>query len=405
MDNKEIRIINIIPSKSYAHRALICDHLAGGSGYGVICSLDSDDVTATRNCLKALKEDGHVLLCGESGSTLRFMLPLAGVLGRSVRLEMEGRLAERPMGPLEDELQRHGMTISREDGAICAEGQLEPGTYSLPGSVSSQFITGLLLSLPHLDGDSAIELTSDLTSSAYVDITIDVLKQYGVSIEKEDRRFSVPGHQKYQREQPYAVEGDWSQAAFWLAAGAAGSCPVGVAGLNYDSVQGDREIEDILRSFGAEITWKTMVDDSKVIVAHPSQLHSSVVDIGEVPDLAPAVAAVAAAAFGDTKIINAGRLRLKESDRIESIVSCLGSLGVSAEAVDDGITIHGTGRAAGGETDTAGDHRIVMMAAVLSLITDNKTIIHGSGAVAKSYPTFFSEMENAGLTGNLITER
>ena len=148
-----------------------------------------------------------------------------------------------------------------------------------------------------------------------------------------------------------------------------------------------------------------MVDDSKIIVAYPSRLHSSVVDIGEVPDLAPAVAAVAAAACGDTKIINAGRLRLKESDRIESIVSCLGSLGVSAEAVDDGITIHGTGRAAGGETDTAGDHRIVMMAAVLSLITDNKAVIHGSGAVAKSYPTFFSEMENAGLTGNLITER
>ena len=306
MDNKEIRIINIIPSKSYAHRAFICDHLAGGSGDGVICSLDSDDITATRNCLKALKEGGHVLLCGESGSTLRFMLPMAGVLGRSVRLEMKGRLAERPMGPLEDELQHHGMTISHKDGAICAEGQLESGTYSLPGSVSSQFITGLLLSLPHLDGDSVIELTSDLRSSAYVDITIDVLKQYGISIEKEGRRFSVPGHQKYQREEPYAVEGDWSQAAFWLAAGVAGSCPVGVTGLNCDSVQGDRAIEVILRSFGANITWETIVDDSKIIVAHPSQLHSSIVDIGEVPDLAPAVAAVAAAACGGPPAIIRG---------------------------------------------------------------------------------------------------
>ena len=132
MDSREIKIINIIPSKSYAHRALICDHLAGGDGTGVVCDLDSDDITATRACLKALEDGGSVLMCGESGSTLRFMLPLAGVLGREVRLEMRGRLAERPMGPLEDELSRHGMTISHEDVAICAGGQLEPGTYRLP---------------------------------------------------------------------------------------------------------------------------------------------------------------------------------------------------------------------------------------------------------------------------------
>ena len=250
-----------------------------------------------------------------------------------------------------------------------------------------------------------IELTSDLRSSAYVDITIDVLRQYGVDIQKEDRRFLIPGRQRYKRKEPYTVEGDWSQAAFWLASGAAGSCPVGVTGLKRDSVQGDRAIEEILRSFGAEITWEKLVDDSDVIVAFPSCLHPSVVDIAEVPDLAPAVAAAAAAAAGDTRIINAGRLRLKESDRIESIISCLEDAGVSAEADNDEIIIHGTGHCAGGEAETAGDHRIVMMAAVLSLISDNTTVIHGSSAVAKSYPSFFSEMKKAGLADNLITER
>ena len=430
MDIDTVKTIRIIPSKSYAHRAYICDFLAGGDGSGVICSLDSDDIKATRSCLAGLASGDEEIDVRECGSTLRFILPLAGALGKPVIIRTRGRLSERPMGPFEDELISHGMSIEHiPGGMIKASGQLASGEYRLPGSISSQFITGLLLSLPYLDGDSRIVLTSELQSSAYVDITLDVLKEYGIMVERTGSRaeekscrtdsdvpagYAIKGGQTYRREMPYIVEGDWSQAAFWLAAGVIGKAPVRVAGLNNDSVQGDRKIADVLRRFGAEVEY----EDEGFVAAYPSEMHGTVVDVSEIPDLAPAIACAAAAASGETRLVNAGRLRLKESDRIRSIVGCLNDLGFSAEEGDDEIIIQGISdhrehrsqaggtaeeiiAAAGGTAETAGDHRIVMMAAVLSIITSGKVTIQGSSAVSKSYPTFFEELDNAGLAGNI----
>ena len=415
--SENIKTIRIIPSKSFAHRAYICDFLAGGEGRGVICGLDSDDISATRSCIEGLRGGAGLIDVCESGSTLRFVIPLAGVLGRPVTIKTHGRLSERPMGPFEDELIRHGMVIkhnspaqtgsSRPDdpdaheniGIIEVSGQLSPGVFRLPGSISSQFITGLLLSLPYLEGNSEIQLTSPLQSSAYVEITLDVLKEYRISIEQEDDRYIIKGGQKYYRSKPYTVEGDWSQAAFWLAAGAIGKAPVRVEGLNPASVQGDRKIVDVLKNFGAEI--KCIGDFAE---AYPSALHGVTVDVSEIPDLAPAIACAGAAASGETRLVNAGRLRLKESDRIKSIVECLTDVGVRAEEGESEIIIHGCGEnlPAGGTAQTAGDHRIVMMAAVLSLITSGKVTIKGSGAVSKSYPTFFRELNRTGLMSNCI---
>ena len=379
--------IRIIPSKSYAHRAYICDFLAGGSGADVLCCLDSDDIRATRRCLEALRKGEEELDSGESGSTLRFMLPLAGVLGRSVRIVTSGRLSERPNGPLEDELMRHGMTIEHPaKDVILVSGKLTAGEYRLPGDISSQFISGLLLSLPYLEEESSIALTSELKSSAYVDITEDVLREYGVEIRRQGDVFLVPGGSSYHRDGTYAPEGDWSQAAFWLAAGAVGSVPVKVTGLRKDSVQGDRVIVTILESMGADIR-----EDDEGFTSYPSGLTGVVIDVSEVPDLAPAIAAAAAFAAGDTRLTDAERLRLKESDRIESVVRCVNSLGGSAEGTRDAIVIHGDRKPSGGRAETAGDHRIEMMAAVMSLGTSGSVEIEEKEVVNKSYPGFFGE--------------
>lgn len=414
---ENIKTVRIIPSKSFAHRAYICDFLAGNQGRGVICGLDSDDINATKKCIEGLSGGAGLIDVRESGSTLRFILPLAGVLGRPVTIKTHGRLSERPMGPFEDELKVHGMKIEHKSaagnegvpsgrpdapestGIIEVSGKLSAGVFRLPGSISSQFITGLLLSLPYLKEDSEIQLTSPLQSSAYVDITLDVLSEYGVSIEQRNDRYIIKGGQEYHRSRPYTVEGDWSQAAFWLAAGAIGKATVRVEGLNPASVQGDRKIVDVLKEFGVEI--KNVGD---FVEASPSALHGITVDVSEIPDLAPAVACAGAAASGETRLVNAGRLRLKESDRIKSIIKCLTDVGVQAEEGEDEIMIHGCGEIspAGGTAETAGDHRIVMMAAVLSLITSGKVTISGSSAVSKSYPTFFKELERAGLMSNCI---
>ena len=403
-------MLTIIPSKSYAHRAYICDFWLKGDGSFVICDLESDDIKATRGCLEVLRGCASAqnqvleLDCGESGSTLRFMLPLVGALGKNVRFITNGRLSKRPLGELEEELEKHGMVIGHpEEGVISASGKLCPGVFRLPGSVSSQYITGLLLALPYLDGDSSIDLTSKLQSAAYVDITIDVLREYGIEIVRNEDGYRIRGGQRSHRDEPYKVEGDWSQAAFWLAAGAIGKAPISIGGLNPDSVQGDRRMDDVLRSFGARIETDRS-SERCVVTSYPSELAGTTVDVSEIPDLAPAIACAAAAASGETRLTHAERLKLKESDRIASVVRCLTDVGIKAEGTDSEIIVHGCGddEPEGGTAETAGDHRIVMMAAVLSLITEGKVVITGSRSVSKSYPTFFEELENAGLADNIV---
>ncbi|MGN0709421.1 MAG: 3-phosphoshikimate 1-carboxyvinyltransferase [Anaerovoracaceae bacterium] len=425
-DESEVRTVDIIPSKSFAHRALICSALSGDP-VSVVCSLESKDIDATKNCCAAVRGGYETMRCGESGSTLRFMIPVAGALGKSCVFKTEGRLAERPLSPLREELEAHGMSIEIRGKDIRVSGQLEPGKFTLPGNVSSQFITGLLLALPVLEGDSEIVITGELQSAAYLDITTAVMESFSVKPEREDmfgedgiaRIYRIKGGSRYRSPCGYRVEGDWSGAAFWLAAGAVGRVPVRVRGLDLASVQGDSEMMYILKQFGAEVYISQ--DDgpgeagvTQSVTVCPSEMHGIMCDVSGIPDLAPAIALLGAAAEGDTVIANAGRLRLKESDRLSAISDNLRRLGIETEEKEDELTIHGRGAELaklpafarsvfkGAETDGVNDHRIVMMEAVASLSADGPVTIKGHGAVAKSYPGFFGEMSRMGLSDNLI---
>jgi 3-phosphoshikimate 1-carboxyvinyltransferase len=381
--------IDIIPSKSYAHRALICAALSARP-CRVICNLASDDIEATRACVAAMNAGSEIMECGESGSTLRFMLPVLAGRGQKGSFRTKGRLGQRPLSPLYEELSAHGCRLSpRGETPITIEGQLIPGDFTIPGNVSSQFITGLLLALPMLDGDSRIMVEGRLESSAYVDMTLEVMKQFGIRIDCRDNVFSVPGSQKYQGPAEYTVEGDWSAAAFWLAAGAIGRVPVRINGLNLASIQGDRGIVDIMKNFGADIR----IEEGGM-TAYPSKLNGTDVDVSGVPDLTPAIALAAAVAGGRTCITGAGRLRIKESDRLVSISSDLNRLGADVTELEEGLVIEGTGGKPlkGGSADSFGDHRIAMMAAVAALASKGKVAITGKDAVNKSYPGFFEEM-------------
>ncbi len=395
-------VIDIIPSKTYAHRLLICAALSE-TPCRVDCDFLSDDLNATRRCVRALRDGGNVLDCGESGSTLRFLLPVAAALGRRTEFRSSGRLMERPLSPLYDELITHGCRLSPKGvSPLTIEGQLEPGTFLMPGNVSSQFISGALMALPILRKDSQIIVSGKLQSAAYVDCTMDVLAQFGIRVETEiratGRTYTVPGKQVYRGPEVCRPEGDWSGAANWLLAGAIGEEPVSVRGLNPDSKQGDRAIVDLLRSFGAKVE----VQDG-LVTAYPSELKGIRVDISGIPDLAPVVALAGACASGETNIVNALRLRMKESDRIRSICNVLTGLGVKAEELPDQIRILGKNKKPllGGTFSSENDHRIVMMEAVASLRTESSVRITGAEAVNKSYPGFFEVMETAGLAGNV----
>ena len=395
-------LVDIIPSKTYAHRLLICAALSE-TPCEVQCDFHSDDLDATRRCLQAIREGSGVLDCGESGSTLRFMLPVAAALGISAEFRTSGRLMDRPMSPLSDELASHGCELSPPGvSPLRISGQLKPGTFIMPGNVTSQFVSGLLMALPILKKESRVIVSGRLQSSAYVDCTIDVLEQFGIHIEVEEREtgrtYIVPGKQSFRGPAVCLPEGDWSGAANWLLAGAIGKEPVSVRGLNPDSKQADRQIVEILRQFSAKVE-----TEGDVVTCYPSSLTGNKVDISGNPDLAPVIALAGACAAGETRIVNALRLRMKESDRISSICSVLSGLGVHTEELPDEIHIQGCGEELlqGGIFSSENDHRIVMMEAVASLRSDSPIRIEGAEAVNKSYPGFFRVMEEAGLAGNV----
>ena len=373
--------IPAIGSKSAAHRLLICAALAKGPTQ-ILCRETSNDIEATRMCLAAMKPDG-TLPCGESGSTLRFLLPVAAALGLDVTFEMEGRLPQRPMGPLEEQLSAHGITVTRPTAntlAIC--GQLTPGDYVLPGNVSSQFISGLLFALPLLDRPSTLTVTGNLESGPYVDMTLEALAQFGVEISVDNQVFSIPAA-AYRSPGTAEVEGDWSNAAFWLCAGALGG-PVTVTGLRPDSLQGDKVVFDLLRQLGA----KTCRSGDRFTVSS-APLRGMEIDAAAIPDLVPILAVTAAAAEGETRITNAGRLRLKESDRLETVHRLLLAMGADAEQTADGLIIRGGKPLTGGTIDSFGDHRIAMAAAIAGLLCP--MTVTGAEAVAKSYPNFWRD--------------
>ena len=370
-----------IPSKSMAHRLMICAFLAGAAGT-VQCPELSRDMEATKACLEGLSTS-HILPCGESGSTLRFLLPVAAALGVSCDFVMEGRLPQRPLFPLDRELESHGISLSRpKENILHVEGSLKPGNYTIPGNISSQFISGLLFALPLLDGDSTLTVEGTLESRPYVDMTLDSLRQFSVEISETDHVFHI-SPSTYRSPGLVVVEGDWSNAAFWLCAGAI-SQPVTVTGLNPRSLQGDKAIFDLLQQFGADCS-----QDGDAFTVQPGTLHGQVIDLSEIPDLAPILSVVAAFADGETRLTHAGRLRLKESDRVASILAMLHAMG--AEATEEGDTICITGRSTlpGGTVSSFGDHRIAMAGAIAGLRCP--VTVEGKDAVQKSYPRFWEE--------------
>ena len=367
------------PSKSQAHRLLIAAALADGESR-IEHLADSQDIQATRRCMAALKapgEDLPVLDCGESGSTLRFLIPVALALRDGGRFTGRGRLMERPQKPYFDLFDEKGIAYRQEDGVLTVQGRLTPGTFALPGDVSSQFVTGLLYALPLLEGDSRITLTTPLESRGYVDMTLEALERFGIRAECPDgRTLRVPGGHTY-RPCRAAVESDYSQAAFYYAANGLGG-QVEILGLNPRSAQGDR-----------------------CIVPYHMQLcgpGEAELDVSQCPDLVPPLAAHAALRQGITRIVNAARLRIKESDRLTAVTQVLTALGADVVEGADRLTITGQpeGLAGGVTVDSHNDHRIAMMAAIAATRCAAPVTIIGAECVAKSYPDFWEDYERLG---------
>ncbi len=399
--------VQVPSSKSQLHRLLIL--AAFGRGRTVI-GYDglSKDIAATIACLnglgaqieehmpglfdvrpidRPLPQSGY-LPCGESGSTLRFLLPLAGVLGVSCGFQMEGRLPDRPMAPFEAELEAHGMSIARQGELLRVSNALKPGVYRLPGGVSSQYISGLLMALPLLEEDSELIIEGRIESSSYIAMTEEALRLAGIHIEKSGASYRIPGLQRPSLPAKLEAEGDWSGAAPFLCMGALSQQGIEVRGLHAASAQGDRAVLDILQRMGAEID----VTDDGVRVRRGG-LRAVDLDASDVPDLVPAVAALAAAAEGCTRISGAARLRLKESDRLQSLTDMLSALGADVQQTDDGLIIKGKKKLRGGRCSSAADHRIAMAAAVAAGACRSPVRIEDSECVAKSYPRFFGDLD------------
>lgn len=396
-------VIQIPASKSQAHRMLICAALSREPSRLILDGF-SADIEATMQCLEALgarcEETANGLsvtpvgVCpaqarldvGESGSTLRFLLPVLGALGVQAEIRMHGRLPERPLSPLWEVLEAHGMRLQQDGTILHTDGQLIAGDYSLPGNVSSQFISGLLFALPLLGGNSTLTVTGALQSARYVSMTEQALAEAGILTKKDGPVWQIGGGQRYASPAVQTVEGDWSNAAFFLCMGALSATGVTVTGLNSTSLQADRAITEILVRFGAELT----VSEDAVTVRR-GVLHGITLDAGPIPDLVPVVSCLAALCDGETRVENAARLRLKESDRLQTTAALLSALGGSVRELPDGLIISGRGRLSGGTADACGDHRIAMSAAMAACCCEGPVTVSGSECVAKSYPAFWED--------------
>ena len=362
--------VTLPASKSMAHRMLICAAFAKRH-FQLILREINEDIAATAEGLDAIchgvkrTDYGYaigrcewdtaskvVINCHESGSTLRFLLPMVGALGIDATFRMEGRLPQRPLSPLWEEMERMGCKLKREGSLLHCTGKLRPGHYRMDGSVSSQFISGLMMALPLIEGETSLEITGNVESKPYVEMT-----RYVLELFRDDWPERIE------------VEGDWSSAAFWLAANALGS-EISVKGLNELSPQGDREIVRIL----------------------PELEENCTVSCSDIPDLVPILAVVAATKKGAT-FTGIRRLRLKESDRVASVIAMVESLGGKAEATENTLTVYGTGLT-GVTVDSFGDHRIAMAAAIAATVCNEPVTVLGAECVKKSYPAFWEDYEN-----------
>ncbi len=396
--------VNIPPSKSAAHRALICAALAEGeSRVEPFCT--SKDIKATAGCLKSLgmsiKEDekgytvgrsntvkGGVLDFCESGSTARFLLPVAAALGAEVTAVGEGRLPERPMAVLTELIRSHGGGASSDFLPITLSGKMSGGEFSLPGNISSQYISGLMLAAPLTEDDTDIILTTLPQSVGYIDMTVDAMKKQGVTVEETQKGWKISAGQKY-KPAHIVIEGDWSQAAFFMSAAAIGG-EVSIKGLDFASKQGDMAALDVFAAFGANISI-----EENVLKVRKGELRGIEVNAADIPDMVPAIAATAAFATGKTVIHSAERLRIKESDRIKTTLAALTAMGIKTEERLDGMVIWG-GNPKGAVLDGANDHRIVMAFAVAAAFAEGESTILGAEAINKSYPEFFEDFKRIG---------
>ena len=402
--------ITIPPSKSLAHRAIICACLAPGRS--VISNIDySVDIRATiegmRHLGASIKEDkdtlfidgietfqydGDVVNCHESGSTLRFFLPLFSLTGKRATFSGSKRLIERPQNVYEMLFQEQGIDFVRTYPNIIIDGRLKPGELTLKGNVSSQFITGLLFALPLLEADSKIHIEPPFESRSYVDLTIQMLKRFQIIVEYEDAyTLAIKGNQQYQPTD-VLVEGDYSQLVFWASLGVLNHS-VETHGLDLHSLQGDKKTIDIFQSMNAGIK---VLDDGYQFC--PGTLNGTVIDLNDCPDLGPMLFALATQANGKTTFQNAGRLRIKESDRIEAMETELKKLGCSISSTFGTVTITGPVKLQGNVTlHGHNDHRIVMALSILATIADEPITIDGAQAISKSYPGFFKDLASCGI--------
>ena len=414
----------LVPSsKSMGHRMCICAGLSGNH-----CIVDniaiSKDIEATNRCLTGLGVKvtkvysdykgrtafqfhwnhrfslGPVAVdCGESGSTLRFFIPLGALCNQSFTFKGQGKLVSRPLQPYYDIFDTQELRYcTAENGnlPLTVNGRLKPGAYVLPGDVSSQFVSGLLFALPLLNGDSTLKILPPLESASYIELTLSSLRIFGIDIKRKDRLYyKIPGRQTYRAPSGRVqVEGDWSQAAFWLVAGAVGSREgLRCRGLSEDSLQGDKAVLKILRNMGADIKI-----NQEAVTILPSRLHGCEIDAADCPDLVPVLSVAAAVAEGTTHIINAGRLRIKECDRLAAMHSELVKLGADITEEPEGLLIKGKpeGLQGGAVVDAWNDHRIAMSMAVAALACKEPVTLTGGESVSKSYPEFWNDYADLG---------
>ena len=446
--------VTVPASKSWAHRMLITAALSE-NGCDIICDGISKDISATVKCLNALganismpNGDGHNTIikvkpvvktfdhsgnsamyahlpCGESGSTLRFMIPIAGALGIDAAFHMEGRLSERPLGPLTEVLSEHGMSFIKDGQILYCRGQLKGGNFDIPGNISSQYISGLLMALPILHENSTLYVTGTVESGDYIEMTVRAVEAADIRFDRQGYLFNISGNQKYRVAGKLTVEKDWSSAAFPLCMGAFSKEGMTVTGLNLDSVQGDKEIVNILDKFGAEINiyfsennmeegiqselysgitlaeYRSLAEKDKeikgklaAITVRRGKLEGQIIDASRIPDLVPVISVVAAGAIGETRIIHAERLRIKESDRLATTTAMLKALGADIEETEDGLLIHGKNALSGGTVDSFNDHRIAMSAAVAAGICSSEVTVNGAECTDKSFPGFWDVIDS-----------
>lgn len=410
----------LVPSsKSMGHREIICAGLAAGTSIVDNISM-SKDIEATCRCLvamgvkikpvssayagrHALEITGTGKLqaaassadCGESGSTLRFFIPLGATLGAPFTFIGHGKLVSRPLQAYYDIFAEQGLEYTTAEAGhlpLTVKGKLKPGTYKLPGDVSSQYVSGLLFTLPLLEGDSVIEITSPLESASYVDMTLSCLSKYGIEIINENhRRYLVKGGQKYQARNS-VVEGDWSQAAFWTVGGSLGKA-ITCAGVDFHCLQGDKAVVEIMERMAANMT---CTKDAVIVKAGPTK--ATIIDAANCPDIIPVLTVLAACSEGTTRVINAGRLRIKECDRLAAITKELNALGAQITELPEGLIIKGCpeGLAGGGQVDAWNDHRIAMSLAIAAQSCKEPFELTGAGSVSKSYPLFWEDYAAVG---------